>query len=174
MNNLTSNETLKPPTDNHMHQFDLAENRAVLDDVLICGQQDLELAHPQFALQIATLHGVVFVQDHLHRWCPLCELARPVGHPRQGHDDEVRPELFLRLNKECEERDGLDGFAQNLHTCKRRLRYDDVFAHHSSARRLKSLQALELIVLELTSDENQTAASRPSLRYDAPQRSSPL
>ena len=43
MNNLTSNETPKPLTDNHMHPFDLAENLAVLDDIFICDQQDLEV-----------------------------------------------------------------------------------------------------------------------------------
>ena len=37
-------------TDNHVQPFDLAQNRSVLDDILISRQQDLEMTRPQFSL----------------------------------------------------------------------------------------------------------------------------
>ena len=99
-----------------MHPLHLTQNRAILDDILIRRQQHLEVARPDLALQYLPLRRVALVRDHLDARRPLCELARPVRHGRERHDDEVRPALLLDLDKVGNERDRLNRLAETLCT----------------------------------------------------------
>ena len=101
-------------TNDDVEPLDPAQVDTVLDDVLVRGQQDLEVARPEVALQALTLRGVTLVRDRPHAWRPLSELARPVGHRRERYDNEVRAALFLGLDEERDERDCLDSLAETL------------------------------------------------------------
>lgn len=61
MNNQEPTKCSNSLTDDHVHPFELAENRSVLNDVLICDEQNLELNHLQFGLEVLTLCGVALI-----------------------------------------------------------------------------------------------------------------
>ena len=88
--------------------------RAVLDNVLVRREEDLELAHLQLVLEGATGCGVALVGDDPDRRGPLGELAGPVGERRERDDDEVRATLALDLDEEGNERDSLDSLSETL------------------------------------------------------------
>ena len=92
-------------TNNHVHPAQSAKRRSILDDILICRQQNLELAHPDFLHESTTLGRVAFVRDHLDARSPLCEFARPVRHRRERDDDKVWATLLLHLDEEGDEGD---------------------------------------------------------------------
>jgi hypothetical protein len=87
-------------TDNHMHPFCLAQDRSILDDILVSCKQDLELAHSDFVLQLTTLQRIALVRGHTHRWRPLRKFGGPIRHGRQRHNNEVRSALLLHLDEE--------------------------------------------------------------------------
>jgi len=97
-----------------MHPLQLAQVRAVPDDVLVCGQQHLETTHPQLGLQLPSLRWIPFVRHCLHRWGPLSKLSRPIGHCRQGNNDEIRASLLLALNEKCDKGNRLNSFSESL------------------------------------------------------------
>jgi hypothetical protein len=47
-----------------MEPLDFAKVRTILDNVLVCGEEDLEVVRAKLALQGATLGRVAFVRDH--------------------------------------------------------------------------------------------------------------
>ena len=51
-------------TNDHVEPLDLAKVWAILDDVLVCCEDDLEVVCTKLALQGATLGRVAFVRDH--------------------------------------------------------------------------------------------------------------
>ena len=96
-----------------MHPLRLTQDRAILDDILIHRQQDLELAHAILVLERAALHWVALVRDRLDGRSPLRELAGPVCRRRERNDDDLWPALLLDLDEEDDEGDGLDGFCRD-------------------------------------------------------------
>ena len=99
-----------------MQPLNLAKVGSVLDDVLVRGQEDLELTHSEVLLKRTTLGRITLVRDHPDRGCPLGELTRPVGHGREWHDDEVRASLSLHFNEEGNEGNRLDSLSETLLT----------------------------------------------------------
>ena len=97
-----------------MNPFGLTENRAVLDDVFVRSEKDLELSRSQFRLQFTTLSRIPFVRNHLHSWCPFRKLARPISHGRQGNDDKKWPTLFLHFDEEGDQRNCLNRLSETL------------------------------------------------------------
>ena len=92
----------------------LAQNRTVLNDVLVRRQQDVELTHTNVVLQRTTLRWVALITDRLHRGGPLCELAHPICYCREGDDDEIQATVTLHLDEERDERNRLDGLSETL------------------------------------------------------------
>ncbi len=101
-------------TDYHMNPLHSTQDRAVLNDILIGSEKNLELSHADLILQTTSLCGITLVGDHVDAGRPLCELVRPIRHGRQGHNDEVWTTLPLDLYEERDQRDGLDGLAETL------------------------------------------------------------
>lgn len=99
---------------NHMQPLDLGEQRAIFDDVLISREQDLEVARANLVLRILALVGGALVGNHLDRGGPFLEFRDPVGHGREGNDDEVGAVLLFGFDEEGNEREGLDRFAESL------------------------------------------------------------
>ena len=97
-----------------MEPLALAKLWTILDNVLVRCEENLEVVRAKLALQSTTLCRVAFVRDHPDRWGPLGEFSRPIGHGRQGGDDEVRTALAFDLNEEGDEGDGLDRFSKTL------------------------------------------------------------
>lgn len=101
-------------TDDHVHPFHPAQNLAILDNVLVCRQKDLEVAGTDLGLQRSSLGRVTLVSDHLDSRSPLRELAGPVRHCGQRHNDQVGSALAFGLDQEGDERNSLDGFSETL------------------------------------------------------------
>ena len=92
----------KKLTNNHVCPTILAEHRPILDDVLVGGEEDLEIT-TQLILQLPTSVWRPFVRDNLQHRHPFGELKGPVHECRQGHNDEVRPAFTLALVEEGDE-----------------------------------------------------------------------
>jgi len=101
----------------HVDPFEFGKVRTVFDDVLVGGEQDLEVAHTKFALESTALGRVALVGNHLDGRSPFGEFTRPVSHGRERDDDQVRSALAFDFNEEGDERDGLDGFPETLDKC---------------------------------------------------------
>ena len=81
-----------------MDPLKLAEVGSVTDYEFVSCQQYLEVTHAQFSLESSSLCWIALIRNHLHRRCPLGELALPVGHGGQRNDDEVGATLTLGFN----------------------------------------------------------------------------
>src|SRR5258706_8895537 len=103
----------KKPTNDHVYPTILAKHRPILDDVLIGGEEDLEIS-TQLILQLPTSVRGSFVRDDLQHRHPFGELKGPVHECRQGYNDEVRPAFTLALVEEGDERDGLDSLTHYI------------------------------------------------------------
>ena len=95
----------------------LAKHRPILDDVLVGGEEDLELS-TQLILQLPTSVRGSLVRDNLELRHPLGKLKGPVHECRQGYNDEVRPAFTLALVEEGDERDGLDSLTNYINENK--------------------------------------------------------
>ena len=105
------------PTNDHVCPTILAKHRPILDDVLVGGEEDLELS-TQLILQLPTSVRGSFVRDNLEHRHPFGKLKGPVHERRQGHNDEVRPTFTLALVEEGDERDGLDSLTNYINANK--------------------------------------------------------
>lgn len=101
-------------TDDHVNPAQSTEHRPVLDNVLVCREQDLELAHADLVLQASTLSRITLIRNHLHTRCPFRELAGPIRHRRQWDYHQIRSALLLDFNEKRHERNCLDGLAETL------------------------------------------------------------
>lgn len=104
--------------DDHVHPLDFGEERSVLDDVFVRREEDLEVALSNLPLRLLPLRWRTFVRDHLDRGRPLFKLHDPVGHRREGDDDEEGAVLLLRFDEERDEGDGLDRFPESLQSMR--------------------------------------------------------
>ena len=98
--------------DDHVLPGQFGQDGLVLDDVLVGGQQDVELDGPHLILHVAAHNGRSFVADDVDGRRPFLELERPIGQRRQGHDDEERSVILLGLDEVRYEGYRLDRFAQ--------------------------------------------------------------
>lgn len=101
------------PTNDHVRPTILAKHRPILDDVLVGGEEDLEIS-TQLILQLPTSIRGPFVRDNLQHRHPFGKLKGPVHECRQGYNDEVWPAFTLALVEEGDERNGLDSFTHYI------------------------------------------------------------
>ena len=85
--------------DNDILPVEFAESRLVIQDVLVCGEHDVELFVLEELGKGRTLVLLALVCDDTNRRCPLLELVYPV---RDGHErdyDEVRTFISFVADK---------------------------------------------------------------------------
>ena len=63
---------------NHVEPLDLAEDRSILDDKFVRGQEDLKLSISDLILVYLSSIGRPFVHDSLDARCPLLKLVVPI------------------------------------------------------------------------------------------------
>lgn len=85
-----------------------------LDDILVRRQQHLKVTPPNLTLRRLPLRRRPLVTHQLYARRPFIKLGDPVGHGREGDDDEVRTGLTLLFDQVGDEGEGLDRFAETL------------------------------------------------------------
>mmetsp|Transcript_27928 Transcript_27928/g.26964 ORF Transcript_27928/g.26964 Transcript_27928/m.26964 type:complete len:446 (-) Transcript_27928:715-2052(-) len=91
---------------------DLAEGGLVVEDVLVGGDDHMELIILEVLSQEGPLMLLALVDDLPDAGGPLVELHDPVGDDREGHHNQERALAALALDEVREQGDGLDGLAQ--------------------------------------------------------------
>lgn len=82
-------DILHPMTfvDNHVYPLDLAQQRSLLDDVLVRREADLEVERSDLVVLILSLGRGAFENHRSDGRCPFLELHRPIGQGGQGDND---------------------------------------------------------------------------------------
>ena len=104
--------------DDHVDPFVLAEEWAVLDDILVRREAHLERIVPHLVLDALPGQRWTLVVDNLDCRCPLGKLQLPIRHGRQRNDDKEWTRLLFDVDEVGEERDCLDSLAQTLSSIK--------------------------------------------------------
>ena len=98
--------------DDHVLPRQFGERRFIFDDVLVSGEEDVELDGPHLVLDDAADRRRSLVADDIDRRGPFLKFQRPVGQSRQGHDDQIRSRVLLDFHQVSDQTDCLDRFAQ--------------------------------------------------------------
>ena len=85
--------------DDHVQPLDFTQDRSVLDDKLVRGEENLELPVADLLRVVLTLVRRSLVHDARDRWRPLFELVVPVRQGTERHDDQEGARLLLLLNE---------------------------------------------------------------------------
>ena len=96
----------------HIEPFNLGQETAVLDNVLIGGEHDIEFSVFDLLLNILALSRCSFVFNLNHRRCPFFKFKAPIGHCGQGDDDKERSVLPLLLHQMSDQRNRLNRLSQ--------------------------------------------------------------
>ena len=100
--------------DDHVLPLDLGQGGLVLDDVLVRGEQHVELACLQGGLHLLAVLWRTLVLDLDHTRCPPLELQHPIGERGKWHNDQERTVNALLLHQVGDQRNGLNCFAETL------------------------------------------------------------
>ena len=85
--------------DDHVLPVDFAEDRLVLHDVLVGGEEDVHLVGFDLRGKLLPHHGSAAVGAHDHGGGPFVEFQLPVGQRGEGHDDEKGAGISLGLHQ---------------------------------------------------------------------------
>ena len=132
--------------DDHVQPLDFTQDRSVLDDKLVRGEENLELPAADLLRVVLTLVRRSLVHDARDRWRPLFELVVPVRQGTERHDDQEGARLLLLLNEVRDERDSLDSFAETHLVGKNTVQVVVVERNHP-------LKTLELVILERATNQ---------------------
>ena len=98
--------------DDHVLPRQFGQHRLVPDDVLVSGEQNIELDRSHLVLDVAAHRRRTFVANDVDRRRPLVKLERPIRQCRQRHDDQKRTVVLLGFDQISDQTNGLDCFTQ--------------------------------------------------------------
>lgn len=94
-----------------MRPLVFAKNRAIFNNVLVGGQENVE-GISQGDLQITANSRGSFISDNDQTWCPFGKFETPIGQSWQGNDDKVRARLVLTIDQASNKWNSLNSFAE--------------------------------------------------------------
>ena len=79
----------------HVYPFISRKERSILDDVLVCRQQDLPRFAAHLVLHVFSNNWGAFVAHNDYAGSPFCKFHLPIAKRAKGDNAEERPVLLL-------------------------------------------------------------------------------